>query len=241
MDRKRQTCIGQDLCFCTPFSVKGSELRKTEVLHSKLGKNISLQMWTPKTSVVVVPPDLKIKGVCLAHERKQAHTIPVTKITASEGQSDIAQIDISRIESNFGEQKHDVNNGKKGNMLLTVLEASLKKKLNPEYIHILPWRLNRSTVVRSAQYNGASKQFRLYPRQSLKEERLPAELKFGVRNPRKSNSAACKKSEVLRTKAEVNPYRGKLEPLLLREKPSKNLHDELVREEAREFTGTLCT
>lgn len=240
MDWKGQTCRDQELSFSPCFTVKGSVIRKAEVLQSKLGKNDSSQMWTPKTSVVV-PPDLKIKGVCLPREQKRADTISASRVKASRERGDNEQKgDNSRTEDNLRDDKHDVNNGEKGNMLLAVLEASLKKKLNPEYIDILPWRLNCSTAFRSAQVDGVLKnQFRLYSRQFLKEERLPTELKFGVRNPRKSNSAAgTKRDEVLRAKTELNPYRGKLEPLLLREKPSKNLHEELEREEAREYTGT---
>lgn len=247
MDWKRQTCRSQQPCFYTCFTVKGTESRKAKVLQSKLGKRVSLQMWTPTKSVVVAPPDLEIKGKCLAHERKQVKeavdVTPVSEVDISGEQSySVGNSVISR-NKECKDEKQDVENNKEGKITLAVLEASLKKKLNPEYIDIITWRLDRSTAVRSPQFDSNSTTYsRLSPRQVAKEERLPVELKFGIRNPRKSNStAAIKCTDVPRPKTELSFFRGKLEPLLPREKPAKNLHEELEREEASGNTEIWST
>lgn len=238
MDWKRQSSRSVQPCFYTCFTVKGTESRKPAVLQSKRHKSVSSQMWTPKKSVVVKPPELEIKGKCLAHEHYKAKDttdiIPTSLMDIKEEQrASIANKDISS-QQDCKEDKRDIENSKDGKIFLALLEESLKKKLNPEYIDIIPSRLNRSTAVRSPQFdNNSTTLSRLFPRQVIKEDRLPVELKFGIRNPKKLNShTALKRPDVARPKTESSFYRGKLEPLLPREKPSKNLHAELEKEEA---------
>lgn len=240
MDWKRQSSRSAQPCFYTCFTVKGTESRKATVSQSKRRKSFSSQMWTPKKSVVVKPPDLEIKGKCLALEHNKAkETVDVTSISVvditGDQSSNEANKDISSQQEDCKEDKQDVENSNDGKIFLALLEASLKKKLNPEYIDIIPSRLNRSTTVRSPQFDNISTTYsRISPRQGIKEERLPLELKFGIRNPAKklNSSAVLKRPEVARPKIELSFYRGKLEPLLPREKPSENLHAELEREEA---------
>lgn len=249
MDWERQSSGNLQPCFYTCLTVKGTESRKSTVLQSKRHKSVSSQMWTPKESVVVKPPDLEIKGKCLVHKHNKDNEavdmIPKSLVAFTGEQSfSVENKDIPSQREDFKEAiNQDVENGNGGKIFLALLEASLKKKMNPEYIDIIPSRLNRSIAVRSPQIDNNSTTYpRLSPRQVIKEERLPVELKFGVRNPKKVNfSAALKRPNVARPKTELSFYRGKLEPLLPREKPSKNLHAELEREEAGNKTATWST
>ena len=248
MDWKRQSSGNLEPCFYACLTVKGTESRKSTISQSKPHKSVSSQMWTPKKSVVVKPPDLEIKGKCLANKTDKNNEAAdktlksMVDITAKQSFS-VEDKDIPSQSQDFRETYHDVENGNGGKIFLALLEASLKKKLNPEYIDIIPSRLNRSIAVRSSQYDKNSTTYpRLSPRQVIKEERLPVELKFGVRNPKKVNfSAALKRPDISRPKTELSYYRGKLEPLLPRKNPSKNLHAELEREEADNKTATWST
>ena len=248
MDWKRQSYGNLEPCFYACLTVKGTESRKSTIPQSKPHKNVSSQMWTPKKSVVVKSPDLEIKGKCLANKTDKNNEAAdktlksMVNITAKQSFS-VEDKDIPSQSQDFRETNHDVENGYGGKIFLALLEASLKKKLNPEYIDIIPSRLNRSIAVRSSQYDKNSTTYpRLSPRQVIKEERLPVELKFGVRNPKKVNfSAALKRPDIARPKTELSYYRGKLEPLLPRKNPSKNLHAELEREEADNKTATWST
>ena len=244
MDWERQGSRREQPCFYTCFTVKGAESRKPTVLQSKR-RSVSSQMWTPKKSVVVKPPDLQIKGKCLAHENSRAKetvdTIPLSVMDINgEQSSTVANKDISSQQEDSKEHTRNVEDSQEGKIFLTLLEESLKKKLSPEYIDIIPSRLNRFTAVKSPQFdNNSTTWFRPFPRQVTKEDTLPVELKFGIRNPKKLNShAVLKRPDVARPKTELSFYRGKLEPLLPREKPSKNLHEELEREEAAKKTAT---
>ena len=248
MDWKRQSSGNVEPCFHTCLTVKGTESRKSTVLQSKPHKSVSSQMWTPKKSVVVKPPDLEIKGKCLANKtdknNEAADMTPKSMVAVTAEQSfSVEDRGLFSHSQDFREAKQDVENGNGGKIFLALLEASLKKKLNPEYIDIIPSRLNRSIAVRSSQHDKNSTTYpRLSPRQVIKEERLPVELKFGVRNPKKVNfSAALKRPDIARPKTEMSYYRGKLEPLLPRKNPSKNLHAELEREEAGNKTATWST
>lgn len=248
MDWKRQSSRSVQPCFYTCYTVKGTEYRKPTVIQSKRHKSVSSQMWTPKKSVVVKPPELEIKGKCLAHEQNKvketADIIPTSVMDIKEEQrASVANKDISCQQQDCNEDKRDIENSNDGKIFLTLLEESLKKKLNPEYIDIIPSRLNRSTAVGSPQFdNNSTTLCRLFPRQVIKEDRLPVELKFGIRNPKKLNShTASKRPDVARPKTELSFYRGKLEPLLPREKPSKNLHAELEKEEVGKKTTTSST
>jgi len=205
-------------------------------------------MWTPKKSVVVKPPDLEIKGKCLGNklnEDNEAVDMSPKSVVDTTAQQSFGEEDkdIPCQREDFKEANKDVENGKGGELFLALLEASLKKKLNPEYIDIVPSRLNRFIAVRSPQCDKTLAAYpRLSPRQVIKEERLPVELKFGVRNPKKANyNAAFKRPDIARPKTELSFYRGKLEPLLPRKNPSKNLHAELEREEAGNKTAAWST
>lgn len=244
MDWERQGSRSQQPCFYTCFTGKGAESRKPTVLQSKR-RSVSSQMWTPKKSVVVKPPDLEIKGECLAHENNKAKetvdTIPISVMGFKGKQnSTVANKNISSQKEDSKEHTRDVENSKDGQIFLALLEESLKKKLNPEYIDIIPSKLNRFTAVKSPQFeNNSTTWSRPFPRHVTKEDTLPIELKFGIRNPKKLNShVVFKRPDVARPKTELSFYRGKLEPLLPREKPSKNLHEELEREEAAKKTAT---
>lgn len=248
MDWKRQSSGNLQPCFYTCLTVKGTESRESAVLQSKPHKSVSSQMWTPKKSVVVKPPDLEIKGKCLGNkldkDNKAVDMKPKSVVDITTEQSfSVEDKDIPSQREDFKEANQDVENGNGGKIFLALLEASLKKKLNPEYIDIIPSRLNRSIAVRSPQCDKKSTTYpRLSPLQVIKEERLPVELKFGVRNPKKVNyNAAFKRPDIARPKTELSYYRGKLEPLLPRKNPSKNLHAELEREEAGNKTATWST
>lgn len=248
MDRKSQSSGNLQPCFGTCLTVKGTESRKSTALQSKPHKSVSSQMWTPKKSVVVKTPDLEIKGKCLANKHEKNNevvdTIPksVVEITAEVSFS-VKDKDTPNQCEDFKEASQDVENGNGGKIFLALLEASLKRKLNPEYIDIFPSRLNRSIAVRSPQYDNTPTTYScLSPRHVIKEGKLPAELKFGVRNPKKVNfSAALKRPDIPQSKTELSCSRGKLEPLLPRNIPSKNLHAELEREEAVNKTATWST
>ena len=245
MDWKRRCSGNEHPSFYTCLTVKGTESRKCTVLQSKQHKSVSSQMWTPKKSVVVKPPDLEIKGKCLANkhdkDNEAVDMIPksVVDITAEQSFS----VEDKDILNQRQEANQDVENSHGGKIFLAILKASLKKKLSPEYIDIIPSGLNRSVAVRSPQLDWNSTTYsRLSPRHVIKEDRLPAELKFGVRNPKKVNfGAVLKRPVIAQPKTELNYYRGKLEPLLPRKIPSKNLHAELEREEANNKTATWST
>lgn len=248
MDWKRQSARSLQPCFYTCFTVKGTESRKPTVPQSKRHKSVSSRMWTPKKSVVVKPPELEIKGKCLPHEhnkaKETADKIPLSVMDIKGEQSaSIANKDTQSQHQDCKEDKYDVENSNHGKIFLALLEESLKKKLNPEYIDIIPTRLNRSSAVRSPQFdNNSTTLSRLFPRQVIKEEELPVELKFGIRNLKKLNSrAALIRPDATRPKTESSLYRGKLEPLLPRDKPSKNLHAELEREEASTLKKTATS
>ena len=246
MDWKRQSSGDLQPCFYACLTVKGKESRKSQVPQSKPHKSVSSQMWTPKKSVVVKPPDLEIKGKCLGNkldkDNEAADMTSQSVVDITPGQSfNVEDKDIPSQRKDLANQ--DVENGNGGKIFLALLEASLKKKLNPEYNDIIPSRLNRSIAVRSPQYDNTSTTYpRLSPRQVIKEERLPVELRYGVRNPKRVNfSAAFKRPDNTRPKTDMSYYRGKLEPLLPRKNPSKNLHAELEREEADNKTATWST
>lgn len=248
MDWNRQSSGNLEPCFYTCLTVKGTESRESTVLQSKPHKSFSSQMWNPKKSVVVKPPDLEIKGKCLANKTDKNNAAndvtPKSMVDVTAEQSfSVEDKDLPSQSQDFREANQGVENGNGGKIFLALLEASLKKKLNPEYIDIIPSRLNRSIAVRSSQHDKNSTTYpHLSPRQVIKQETLPVELKFGVRNPKKVNfGAALKRPDIARPKTELSYYRGKLEPLLPRNNPSKNLHAELEREEAGNKTTTWST
>ena len=249
MDWKRQSSGNLEPCFYTCLTVKGTESRKSTVPpQSKSRRRVPSQMWTPKKSVVVKPPDLEIKGKCLSNKtdknNESADMTPKSMVDITEQQSfSVEDKNLLSQSQDFREADQEVENDDGGKIFLALLEASLKKKLTPENTDIIPSRLNRSIAVRSSQYDKNSITYpRLSPRQVIKEEILPVELKFGVRNPKKVNfSAALKRPDIARPKTELSYYRGKLEPLLPRKNPSKNLHAELEREEADNKTATWST
>ena len=242
VDWKRQTLRDMKPCFSTCLSVKGAESQKVTVLQTKRYKSLSLQMWAPRKSVVVRPPDLEVKGTCLAHENNRRRVtvgliLPSELKFSGEQSSSLVKEEISVEGEKCSQEKHDGENfGIEGKMLLALVESSLKKKLNSEYIDIIPNRLIRSAPeYKSPQFGNSSTTFSCFsPRLAIKGEILPTELKFGIQNHRKLNStSAFKRSEGDRLKIGASFCRGKLEPLLPRKKPAKNLHKELEREEAR--------
>ena len=250
MDWKRQRSGNLQACFYTCLTVKGTVSRKSAVLapQSKPHKSVSSQMWTPTKSVVVRPPDLEIKGKCLGNKLdKDNEAVDMTAKSVvditSQQSFNKEDKDIPCQCEDFKEANKDIENGNGGGLFLALLEASLKKKLNPEYIDIIPNRLNRFIAVRSPRCDkNLATYSRLSPRQVINAERLPVELKFGVRNPKKVNcNAAFKRPDIARPKTELSYYRGKLEPLLPRKNPSQNLHAELEREEAGNKTSAWST
>jgi len=247
VDWKSQNSSNMELYFSTCLIVKGTESHKSTVMQTKRYKDISSQLWSPKTSFVIKPPDLEVRGTSLTYDKKSRDMKTFDVISTSdyvfpeEQNSILANKDVATEKGDCTENKHHGENTNNGKILLTLLEASLKRKLNPEYIDIISSRLNRSSAGRkSPQFSGSSTStFRYPPRLAIKEEILPMELKFGTRNP-KINSATIlrRRKNEERPKTVHSFYRGKLEPLLPREKPAENLHEELEREEARARRAT---
>lgn len=250
VDWKRQDLRSTQPCFSTCLTIKGSECHKVTVFQPKRYKSVSLRMWTPKKSVVVKPPDLEVKGTCIVHDinknRARETTDPIAlseSVFPEEHSSNWADHkEVSREQGDRTADK-DGGDGNEGKLLLALLESSLKKKLNPEYIDIIPSRLNRLTGgYKSPQFGESSTSYFRSLQQAIKQERLPMELRFGIQNPKKFNLNAVlgRPRAVERPKTVACFYRGKLEPLLPRKKPAENLHKELEREETRARRETQC-
>ena len=248
LDLKKQTSRNIPTCFSTCLTVKGTEPHKVTTLQTKRCKNVSSRMWKPTKSVVVKPPDLEVKGTCLALDNKHraARTVDITSPTGlvflDEQNANLASRDVRTEQEDYPKDKYNGEDSSEGKILLALLESSLNKKLNPEYIDIIPSRLNHSsTGYRSPQFgNYSTSYFRYSPRLAIPDEILPMDLKFGIRNPKRLYSTAVlrRPEAVERPKTVLSFYRGKLEPLLPREKPAENLHEELEREEVKARTGT---
>lgn len=251
LDLKKQTSRNIQTCFSTCLTVKGTEPRKVTTLQTKGCKNVPSRMWKPTKSVVVKPADLEVKGTCLALDNKNQATgtvditSPTELVFPDKQNANLANGDVSTEQEDYTKDKCNGEDSSEGKLLLALLESSLNKKLNPEYIDIIPSRLNHSsTGYRCPQFgNYSTSYFRYSPRLAIPDEILPMELKFGIRNPKRLNYTAVlrRPKSVERPKTVLSFYRGKLEPLLPREKPAENLHAELEREEAKERTGTRST
>ena len=252
-DLKRQTSRNIQICFSTCLTVKGTEPRKVTALETKQCKTVSSRMWTPTKSVVVKPPDLEVKGTCLVLDNKNRatgtvdSTSPTEMVFPEEQNANLMNRDVSTEQEDYTQDQHNGEDSSEGKMLLALLKSSLNRKLNPEYVDIIPSRLNHSsTGYRSTQIgNYSTSYFRYSPRLAISDKILPMDLKFGIRNPKRLNSTAVLRQPEAaeRPKTVLSFYRGKLEPLLPREKPAKNLHEELEREEAKErrARGTRST
>lgn len=249
VDLTRQTSRNKPFqpCFSTCLTVKGTaESRRVSALKEKRDKNESLRMWAPMKSVVVKTPDLEVKGTCLVLDDKNrvTGTVGVTsppELIFSEGQN--SSLVSNEVPTDRQDCEEDTQNGddtSRGNMLFDLLKSSLNKKPHPEYINIIPSQLKYlSAGCKSPQFgNCSTSNFRLSPRPAIKHKILPSELKFGIRNPRNPKKANCTKGLIHsvpleRPKTVLSSYQRRLKPLLPREKPAENLHEEVEREEAR--------
>lgn len=235
-----QTINDTQSCVSTCLLVKGVQTKEIPTLKRKGRKTVSSTMWTPTKSVVVKPPDFEVKGTCFELEKDPGAEMDgsslESELKVQEEKKNGSRKTEKCSEQDICPQERDGREeGNEGKILLGLLESSLNQKLNPEYIEIIPSRLNRQSEIKSHKLGHLS------PRPIIKDEILPKELKFGIRNPKKLISAsAFKRPEENRPKIAFSFHKGRLEPLLPREKPAVNLHEELVLEEARARRETRC-
>lgn len=237
---ENQTINDTQSCVSTCLLVKGVQTKEITTLKRKGRKTVSSTMWAPMKSVVVKPPVFEVKGTSFEQVKN-----PGTEVDGSILQSELKVQEEKKNGSTKTEkcseqeicpqERNGPEKGNEGKILLALLESSLNQKLNPEYIEITPSRLNRQTEIKSHKLGHLS------PRPIIKKEILPKELKFGIRNPQKLISAsASKRPEENRPKIALSFHKGRLEPLLPREKPAVNLHKELELEEAGARKETRC-
>ena len=237
---ENQTINDTQACVSTCLLVKGVQTKEITTLKRKGRKTVSSTMWTPTKSVVVKPPDFEVKGTCFELEKDQGAEMDGSILQSElkvqeEKKNGSTKTEKDSAQEICPQERNGREEGNEGKILLALLESSLNQKLNPEYIEIIPSRLNRQTEIKSHKLGHLS------PRPIIKEEILPKELKFGIRNPKKLISAsAFKRPEENRPKIAFSFHKGRLEPLLPREKPAVNLHKELELEEARARKETRC-
>ena len=233
--------------FSSCLTVKGIEPRERDItkLQGSRYRKMMLQMWVPTNSLVVKLPDMEVTGTCLVppveNDDQNTRVIYEPQEPRCSCAPAVSELCLEKHCSNIspGREYADEINDKtiKGNVL-SLLESSLDKELSLDHTDVIPSQLRRrsNTSPRpSTQFGNRSPSPYLgYSRPHPTQDHiLPKDLKFGIRNVTQYRKTTRRQGVAIEERPKIVPSfcRGNLEPLLLRTKPAKNLHEELEREE----------
>lgn len=244
-----QTSMKKQTCFSTCLTIKGIEPSEREIrkLQGSRHRKMLLQMWVPTNSLVVKLPDIEVTGTCLVPptENDDQNTRVINepqepRCSCAPSVSELLCLEKHCSNGSHGREYADEIDDKtiEGNVF-SLLESSLDKELSLDHTDVIPcWLTRRSNTSPkpSAQFGSSpSPYFGTSRPHSVQDHILPKDLKFGIRNATSAQyrKATRRQGVAVEDRQKVLPSfcRGNLEPLLLRTKPAKNLHEELEREE----------